>query len=196
MCIIDSDSLSNEEISIPSEEDNLNLKTRGNFMIKKIVIVLFVLALIVSIGYNIKQRLSPIPIPDKIIIYSNGTSTEVDNKDFKEIVKLTNKRFTSKISTIKDDVNNDLVLKGKNGVLSIEFIYNSEQKLSIFGWGDGFKPFKYNRLFFPLINFDNPGSTETFQHGDIKNYYEHSRGLLNKSEELVNLVESLKKVHK
>jgi hypothetical protein len=138
------------EASIPSEEDNLKLKSRGNYMIKKIVTVLFVLALIVSVGYNIKQRLSPIPIPDKIIIYSNGTSTEVNNKDFKEIVKLTNKRFTSKISTIKDDVNNDVILKGKNDILSIEFIYNSEQKLSIFGWGDGFKPFKYNRLFIML----------------------------------------------
>ena len=66
-------------------------------------------------------------------------------------------------------------------------------KLSIMGWGDGFKPFKYNKLLFPLINTDSPGTVETFQHGDGENYVEYSRGPLNKLEKLVNLVKSLKK---
>ena len=119
-------------------------------MLKKIIILLIIAIIVSAVGYNVYKRLFPIPVPDEIIIYKDGIQAKVNknSSQYKKIVKLTNKRFNSGISTATDMVNDKSVLQEKNDLLGIEFIYNSEHELSIWGWGDGFEPFKYHRLFF------------------------------------------------
>lgn len=146
-----------------------------------------------EIGKSIGTVLSR---PDKIIIYNKEKSKELDNNDvkFDKIVELTNKRFHDKLSTALDVIDESNSTTIVRDGLGIEFIYSNEQELSI--KGDGFTPFKYNRLYFQLTSEkygDSQGSpVHTFIHGDTNHYKGSSNGPLIYSKELVNLVKEIK----
>jgi len=137
-----------------------------------------------------------IAVPDKIIIHNISNSKELDktNPELKNIVKLTNSRFHDKISTAKDIIDDTQMQSIFKDGLGIEFIYSDEQELSING--DGFKPFKYNKLYFQLISEkygDEQGSpVHNMQYGDKEQYKDWSIGPLKYSEDLVKVVENLK----
>jgi hypothetical protein len=137
--------------------------------------------------------------PDKIILYNLGKSKEVKkgDKEFKEIIKLTNDRIDiKKLAPVKDKVSDEIITGKKGRVLAVEFIYDNEQKLSV--TGDGFSPIKYNKLFFELFDVTSsamsggPGHT-VFQYGDSSHFKGSSMGLINESEELNAIVKSIVK---
>lgn len=145
-----------------------------------------------QIGKQIKNVL---PTPDKIIIYSSGGAKELDKKtpEYKKVLELTEKRFHDKISTALDIINDSTMEDIRKDGLGMEFIYSNEQELSI--KGDGFQPFKYNKLYFQLTSQkagNSQGSmVHTLQYGDNEHYKDSSRGPLKYSEELIKLIESL-----
>lgn len=157
--------------------------------------IIFSLSLIVLMtGCNSSVE-KIIPSPNKIVIYFDNKSKEIKPEDtsFEKIVDLTNKRIdVSEISTIKDGVNEEYVNELKQEKLSIEFIYEKEQEMSL--KGTTFKAIKYYKLFFPLANkgekYDKSSIVACFQYSDIKNYTDSSRGPLKNSPELIKLVES------
>jgi len=137
------------------------------------------------------------PNPDKIILYNLGKSKEVkkSDKEFEEIIKLTNNRIDiKKLSPVKDTINDDIITGKKSRVLAVEFIYDNEQKLSV--PEDGFSPIKYSKLFFELFDVTSsamsggPGHT-VFQYGDSSHFKGSSMGLINESEELNAIVKSI-----
>jgi len=138
-----------------------------------------------------------LPNPDKIILYNLGKSKEVKkgDKEFEEIIKLTNNRIDiKKLSPVKDTINDDIITGKKSRVLAVEFIYDNKQKLSL--PGDGFSSIKYNKLFFELYDVTSsamaggPGH-KVFQYGDSSHFKGSSMGLINESEELNDIVESI-----
>lgn len=143
-----------------------------------------------------KELKSVLPTPDKILIYSNGNTKELDkdSSEYKKVVQLTEKRFHNKLSTATDIIDDSTINDMRKDGLGIEFLYNNEQELSI--KGDGFQPFKYYKLYFQLTSEkygNSQGSTvHTLQYGDKEHYKGCSRGPLKYSEELVKLVEGLK----
>lgn len=146
------------------------------------------------IGCGVSKNL--LSKPDKILIYNEGNIKELDNTSpqFSKIVELTNTRFNNKISTALDIINDKEMEYIHEDGLGIEFFYNKEQSLSV--KGDGFIPFKYNRLYFQLTS-NKYGTSQgspvyTLQYGDKDNYKDCSRGPLVYSKELVKLVEGLK----
>jgi hypothetical protein len=145
-----------------------------------------------QIGNEIKDVLT---LPDKIVIYSEGTQKELDKTDprFTKVVKLTNGRFHNKLSTVQDIIDDDAINNIQKDGLGIEFVYLTEQDMSI--TGDGFQPFRYNKLYFQLTSQrygKEQGSTvHTFQHSEKDHYTEYSRGPLKYSKELVTLVKGI-----
>lgn len=134
--------------------------------------------------------------PEKIVIYDKGSTKEISisNAQFNKIVELTNKRFHDKLSTASDVINDSTMGDIRKDGLGIEFFYSSEQQLAI--EGDGFKAFKYNKLYFQLTS-DRSGnkygsSVHTLQYGDKEHYMDCSRGPLKYSQELIKIVEGLK----
>lgn len=146
-----------------------------------------------QIGKELKNILLA---PDRIIIYSNGNSKELDknSSEYKKVVELTEKRFHDKISTALDIIDDSVITGIRKDGLGMEFIYSNEQELTI--KADGFQPFKYYKLYFQLTSQkygSSQGSTvHTFQYGDKEHYKDSSRGPLKYSEELVKVVESYK----
>ena len=136
--------------------------------------------------------------PDRIIIYNEGAAVkELDKNstELKKLVNLTNSRFHSKLSTVKDIINEDIMARKKADGLGLEFIYSKEQNMDLKSYNNGFIPFKYYRLYFQITSktYGNSASSDVhiFQHGDKDQYSEYSRGLLRYSEELVKEVENL-----
>jgi len=134
--------------------------------------------------------------PDKIIFYNKDNRKELDKTDenFNKIVDLTNKRFHNKMSTAQDIIQDDGSGVINRDGLGVEFIYFDEKEMSI--KGDGFQPFKYNKLYFQLTS-EKYGNAQgspvhSLQYGDKDQYKGSSRGPLKYSEELVNLVSNLK----
>ena len=180
---------------------------------KKVLVVTITLSICVIIlltisGCSFKEA-NPTPIPDQtpvqiqsfisnpdqIILYKDSKPIQLDkgNKDYAEIVRLTNERFSNKISVVKDIVDNAYVngLKKRKESLGLEFVYSQEQTMKI--KGNDSASFKYNRLFFLLV--DNVLSsaqpsikTEFLQYGDLTNYKDSSRGPLASSKNLIDLV--------
>ena len=133
-----------------------------------------------------------ISAPEKIIIYRYGEAKEItkDNKSFTKIVELANDRIDSdKISTATDIIDDSYVDKLKQAELSVEFVYDKEQDMNV--KGDGFKPFKYYKLFFPLKYAYENDMTFTFQYGNEENYIDCSRGPLKSPVSMINLVKGL-----
>lgn len=132
-----------------------------------------------------------IATPDKIIIYYNNQSKEIDNTndEFKYIVKLTNERFSKeKLVMVQDIVTNEFVDNLKKEQLSIEFVYNDEQKMDT--RINELSEIKYNRLFFNLVNKSpeyKSSHAATFQYGDKDNYMKSSFGTLEQSKKLKHL---------
>lgn len=132
--------------------------------------------------------------PNKIFVYYDGSPIEIskDDKIFKEIIELTNKRIDKdKISTAQDVVSENYVDSLKKEKLSLEFLYEEEQQMNL--TGDGFMPMKYTKLFFPLVinensNYDQSSTISTFQYGTAQGYTNCSRGSLKESKELVDLI--------
>lgn len=143
-----------------------------------------------------------IKLPNKIFVYYDGSPIEISKEDkiFKEIVQLTNKRIDKdKISTVQDVVSENYVDSLKKEKLSLEFLYEEEQEMNL--TGDGLIPIKYTKLFFPLVisdnsNYNSSSLMGTFQYSNIQGYTDSSRGSLNESKELIehlmNNVVSLK----
>lgn len=133
--------------------------------------------------------------PDKIIIYNKEKSKELDKNDtrFDKIVELTNERFHNKLSTGLDIIDESSSANVIRDGLGVEFIYSNEQELSING--DGFTPFKYNKLYFQLTSEkygDSQGSpVHWIIHGDKDRYKGSSNGPLKYSKELVDLVKGI-----
>ncbi|HHD2752147.1 TPA: hypothetical protein ACOTG0_000917 [Clostridium perfringens] len=132
--------------------------------------------------------------PNKIFVYYDGSPIEIskDDKVFKEIVELTNKRIDKdKLSTAQDIVSENYVDSLKKEKLSLEFLYEEEQEMNL--TGDNFTPIKYTKLFFPLVisdnsNYDSSSIISTFQYSNIQGYTDSSRGALNESKELIELL--------
>ena len=169
--------------------------------ILKIIITIMIFSLFISGCDETKETetlspRNPISLPDNIIIYKNGVQAEVDKKDsrFKQIVSLTNKRLSSKTATVLDHIDDKAVEQLKKDTLGLEFIYSTEHNLSIKSYG--FTPFKYYRLFFPLINDMKENKqrhiTDCLQHGDKEHYLNSSRGPLVDSKELIELLKNYK----
>lgn len=146
-----------------------------------------------QIGKGLK---SVLPKPDKILIYSNGNTKELDkdSSEYKKVVQLTEKRFHDKLSTAKDIIEDSTMNDIRKDGLGIEFLYDNEQELSI--KGNGFQPFKYYKLYFQLTSKkagNSQGSmVHTLQYGDKEHYKDCSRGPLKYSEKLVSLLEGLR----
>jgi hypothetical protein len=142
-----------------------------------------------QIGKELKNVLNP---PDKMILYVDGTSKEIVKSDarFVQIVDLTNTRFHDKLSTVNDIVDDDAMEYIRKDGMGIEFVYFKENELSI--KGDGFRPLRYSKLYFPLTSkrfgYAQGSKVHTFQHAENGSYTEYSRGPLEYSEELVDLV--------
>lgn len=134
--------------------------------------------------------------PSKILIYSNENIKEInsDNSAFNEIVNMTNNRFNNDLTIIQDVVNDDYINKLKKEKLSIEFIYDNEQKIDVQK-----QTIKYDRLFFPLIPENNEDNiVETFQYGNKDGYnnlseksINHSIGSLKKSDKLIEKIKQI-----
>lgn len=145
-----------------------------------------------QIGKELKNVLQT---PDKIVIYSNVGSKELDknSSEFKKLVELTENRFHDKLSTVQDIIDDSTMSDIRKDGLGIEFLYNNEQEIAI--KGDGFQSFKYYKLYFQLTSqkYDSSqGSTvHTLQYADKDHYKDCSRGPLKYSEKLVKLVEDL-----
>lgn len=143
-----------------------------------------------------KQLKNLLPTPDKIIIYSQGSSKKIDttNPEFKKIFELTNNRFHDKLSTAKDIIDDKVMESIHKDGLGIEFIYENEQSLSI--KGEGFIPFKYCKLYFQLTSKQygksQGSSIHLLQYGDKEHYKDCSRGPLKYSEELIRTIENMK----
>lgn len=139
---------------------------------------------------NNKQVLSP---PDQIIICGNDKTKVLDknSKDFDKIVSLSNKRFPTKLEMYKSVVDNWHMSYIIDDGIGIEFIYSTEQSLSVQG-----KPIKYSKLYFQLTSkrFKDTSSNTVniFQYGDKNNFIGSSIGTLNYSPELVELVKAIK----
>lgn len=147
-------------------------------------------------GYEIGKDIGNVlDIPDKIIIYNREENQGLDKNDssFNEIVNLTNKRFHSEVSTALDMIEDNNSEKIVRDGIGVEFIYSYEQELNI--KGDGFKSFKYNKLYFQLTSEKNGNDqgapVHWFIHGDSEYYKGSSNGPLKYSKELVNLVEDI-----
>lgn len=154
-----------------------------------ILISLLILTTFIGCSQSKKEIISK---PDKIIIYDKGEVKEIDktSPNFDKIFELTENRFDNKISTAKDIINDEVITEIQDDGLGIEFIYDNEQELSM--EGDGFKDFKYYKLYFQLESEqygDSQGSTvHILQYGDKDNYKDSSRGPLKFSKKLIELV--------
>lgn len=128
----------------------------------------------------------------KIIIYRYGEAEEItkDNKNFSKIVKLADDRIDpDKISTALDIIDDSHVDKFKQAELSVEFIYDKKQEMNL--KGDGFQPFKYYKLFFPLKYAYENDMTFTFQYANQEGYTDSSRCSLKSPVRMINLVKGL-----
>lgn len=148
--------------------------------------------LMITIFIGCSSHKQIISAPEKIIIYRYGEAKEItkDNKSFKKIVELANDRIDSdKISTALDIIDDSHVDKFKQAELSVEFIYDKEQEMNV--KGDGFQPFKYYKLFFPLKYAYENDMTFTFQYGNEEDYIDCSRGPLKSPASMINFVKGL-----
>ncbi|MDZ5254479.1 hypothetical protein [Clostridium sp. LIBA-8841] len=159
---------------------------------KKVSTILLLMLLPINFlfqGCNISNE-EIIKPPNKIVVYYDGAPIEVskDDKIFKEIVDLTNRRIDKdEISTVKDIVSENYVDSLKTKKLSLEFLYDDEQEMNL--TGDGFMPMKYTKLFFLLVSSENLDISNYFQYGTSKNGYTNSsRGPLKESIELIELI--------
>lgn len=142
---------------------------------------------------NSNQRENALSMPDKIIIYNeNNPKKELTSSDsqFEKIVELTNNRFDSQLSIIKDTID-DATMEGiLNDGLGIEFIYSTEQELSIDA-----DTIKFYKLYFQLTSKkygnEEGSAIYSFQYGDESHYKDSSRGPLKYSEELVKMVKEV-----
>lgn len=159
------------------------------------LLLTFILSTTIFLGCNNKLNDELIKLPNKIFVYYDITPIEVskDNKAFKELVELTNKRIDEeKISTIQDVVTEQYVDSLKKENLAIEFLYEEEHEMNL--KDSTLTPIKYNKLFFPLIlndesNYNESSIENCFQYGTSTNgYTDSSRGPLNNSEELIKLI--------
>ncbi|AWI07798.1 hypothetical protein B9W14_16755 [Clostridium drakei] len=168
---------------------------RGENCVKNRILLILVLVFIFQlclIGcYN--EHRGCIDVPDKIIVYSEGKQKVIEksNKKTDNIVKIANKRFNQKVFNIKKDVSEELINKRKNDALSIEFIYLQEHEMDIIG--NGVKPFRYTRLFFP-IQMEGPRNEEEcfMYYGDGRKYFDNPIANLYYNEDLVNVLWDLK----
>ena len=157
---------------------------------------IFLVSCTQSAKINSDQRKSILSMPDKIIIYNeNNPKKELNSSDsqFKKIVELTNNRFESKLSIVKDIIDDTTMKDIFNDGLGIEFIYSTEQELSI-DTAD-MEPIKFHKLYFPLTSEKYGNDTGSpmylFQYGDESHYKASSRGPLKYSEELIKIVKDL-----
>jgi len=83
-----------------------------------------------QIGKELKNVLQT---PDKIIIFSNVGSKELDknSSEFKKIIELTQKRFHDKVSTTQDIIDDSTMSGIRKDGSGIEFLYNNETVLSL-----------------------------------------------------------------
>lgn len=162
------------------------------------IFLVAVLIFIILIGFKFflpftYRAVQPINSPKKIYIYASGKRIEINRTSpiFKKIVKATNLRLSSDISTAQDIVDDKLVNVLKEDTLGIEFLYDREQKLSI--EGNGFIPFRFHRLYFPLkseqFEIKQGSRVYTMQYGNKDHYIDSSRGPLTKPNEVISLVE-------
>lgn len=158
---------------------------------KSFLILIFILISILFTGCQSKNIVSP---PDKIIIHYQGNQKQIDknNKDFNKIVSLTNQRFPNKLYEATDVINDETMNYIYDEGIGIEFVYSKEQTLSISD-----VTVKYYRLYFQLTSKTSKDTSSnsvvnTFQSGDKNGFSGFSRGHLAYSQELVNLIESIK----
>jgi len=140
----------------------------------------------------IRNNLKLLSEPDRIIIYNKGSKFELEGNDVNslKIVELMNERIDNKISTVKDIIDDTVMKTIEEDGIGVEFIYENEKELNI--KGDGFIPFKYNKLYFQVTSEkygNGQGSiVHCMQYGDKEHYKDSSRGPLKYSSDLVNLV--------
>lgn len=156
---------------------------------KILIFILICITLLLGVFIIIHKNTDLVNLPDKIIIYKDSKSYTItkDDKNFNEIVKLTNKRINEyNLEIIKDIIDDDCIAEYKKEPLAIEFIYTQEQTLN---------SIKYNKLFFVLV--DKTSGTEsnsviyTFQYGNTNSYIDSSRGPIKSPEKLINLINSM-----
>lgn len=160
-----------------------------------LVILIFLLPISISIlGCGSSSNDKIIKLPNKIFVYYDGSPIEISNEDkiFKDIIELTNKRFDKDtISTIQDVVSENYVDSLKKEKLSLEFLYEKDQEMNL--TGNGFISMNYTKLFFPLIlngtsSYNSNSLSSTFQFGTTQGYTDSSRGPLTDSKELIELL--------
>lgn len=172
------------------------MKQKLSILLMFFISGIFLVSCTQSAKTNSDQREIILSMPDKIIIYNeNNTKKELNSSDsqFKKIVELTNNRFESKLSIVKDIIDNTTMKDIFNDGLGIEFIYSTEQELSI-DTAD-IEPIKFHKLYFQLSSKkygnDEGSPIYLFQYGDESHYKDSSRGPLKYSEELIKIVKNL-----
>ena len=111
-----------------------------------------------------------IAVPNKIIIYKNGNTTEVsrNNPLFKQIVSCMNSRISFDSGLVKLGIDKDWEDKIKNDEMGVEFIYSSKETFRLKNLP--FRTFSYTKLFFPIQSNDvNNENLMFFSRKD--NYY-------------------------
>lgn len=162
-------------------------------MTKKIPLgLIFVIMIINFVGCTNEQKTPKIlDYPDKIIVYKKGAQKLIksSNPEFRRIMDITNRRFNKKVCATKRTVDDKVIEQRKNDVLTIEFIYSSEQELDIVG--ESVSQLKYTRLFFPLESTIEECEESYLYYGDGKKYYNGALKNLNDADDLINLLNVL-----
>lgn len=151
----------------------------------KLSVVTFVCIILAGLIIHHMFYAKHIATPDKIIIYNNGTKTELtkDNSSFNKIVSYMNARIRSDSHVAKLGIPENWEEDIKNDELGVEFIYSKEQSFS----DSVFK--QYTRLFFPVksnIAYNNYENLMFFS--DEGQYGNGPIGVLPCSSELTNLL--------
>lgn len=121
---------------------------RGIF--KKITLsLILIIPIIVGIIFIIRDK-PTINIPNKIVIYNNGKSQEIErtNQDFEKIVYLSNILIDNSQNRLQYDIkDNSKVNEDKKNYMSIELIYKNPQNIKTKE-----KTITYNTLNYSIYN--------------------------------------------
>ncbi|MBK1813485.1 hypothetical protein JHL18_22975 [Clostridium sp. YIM B02505] len=148
-----------------------------------IVFCLFIISLISISVYPV------IPKPDQIVVHKMKKSITVSRQDkrYKEILSLTNKRFTIRNaqSAISNSEKEAFI---KNSSESLEFVYNRPQS---YRSKKGFMhAITYDRLLFPIESSDKIESTYVF-FGSTEGYYNITVKDLLKADKLIDTLKDI-----
>jgi len=147
-----------------------------------LILSVFVLGLIVS-GCGTEPDIGS---PDKVIVYQNGKTTELEKNDgvYHQAVNITLDRFQDPVDVAKLAVLDEDISNMKSGEAVLEFIYLSPQTTTFNLSGFSTKKQQYSRLLFPLT-----GNYQDLMFlGDDTTYFAGPMGSLSSSEDLIKLL--------